>query len=143
MATSAKVYGLFLKSLLNGEVDYDTNTIKCALLTSSHTPNQDTHQYADDLTNELSGGGYAQQTLASKTVSYTSGTNTVAAFCDDIVFAALTATDIRYAVFFKDTGTPSTSPLICYMDFGADQDMTAQDLTIVMPVSGLVQITAA
>lgn len=58
----------FLK-VFNKEIDWDSDTIKLMLLTSSHTPNLDTHAYKSDLTNEVSGTGYTAggATLASKT----------------------------------------------------------------------------
>ena len=142
--TIAKVYGLAMTSAFNKEIDFDSDTIKVALCTSSYTPDQDTHQYASSLTNELSGGGYSRQTIASKTVTYTGGTNTLALDCADVTFSSLTATGVRYAVFIDtQTASDATSPLICYMDFEANQDLTAQDLTLVIAATGLVSLTAA
>jgi len=46
----SKLYGNFLKQALNKEIDWDSDTIKVALLSSSYTPNQDTHDYFDDVT---------------------------------------------------------------------------------------------
>ena len=59
-------------------VNWLTDTIKVALTTSAYTPNQDSHDYYNDLTNELStANGYTSGgvTLGSKTVTYDSGTN--------------------------------------------------------------------
>lgn len=147
MTTSANVYGLALKSLVNAEIDFDSNTIKCLLTTNSYTPNQDTHQYLSSITNELANGvsgvaGYGRVTLSGKSVSYSTSTNTLSLGCSDVLFASLTGV-CRYAVFFKDSGSAATSPLICYMDFGTDVTVTAQDLTIIMPTTALMQITAA
>lgn len=145
MAVTAKVYGKALQAIVNKEVDFDSDTIKVALCTSSYTPNQDTHDYYDDLTNELTDGSYTAggETLASKTVTYDSGTNTVTLDCADVTFSALTSTGIRYAVFYGDSGTDSTSPLLCYMDFGANQDVSAQDFILVIGASGLLTLTTS
>jgi len=43
----------------------------------------------------------------------------------------------RYAVVYKDTGTPSTSPLLCLIDFGADVATTNGTLLITLPAVGL------
>lgn len=51
---AAKMYGLFLKSLANKEIDLDTDTLKAMLCTSAYTPDQDTHQYKSSITNEVS-----------------------------------------------------------------------------------------
>jgi hypothetical protein len=75
----SKLYGNFLKQALNKEIDWDSDTIKVALLSSSYTPNQDTHDYFDDVsTYEVTGTGYTTGgiTLASKTSTY-DGTNNV------------------------------------------------------------------
>jgi len=141
--TIAKVYGLAMKSIINKEVDFDTDTVSVALCTSTYTPNQDTHQYASDLTNELSGGGYSRQTLGTATVTYTGGTNTLKLDGADVTFSGLTASGVRYAVFFMDTGADSVSPLLCYQDFESDQNLTAQDLTLVLNSSGLLTFTTA
>ena len=142
--TIAKVYGLAMKSMLNKEVDWDSDTIKVVLCTSSYTPNQDTHQYASSLTNELSGGSYSRQTITSPTVAYDGSTNILKLSCANVTFSAITASAVRYAIFVDtQTGSDSTSPLICYMDFEADQTLTAQDLTLVIPSTGVVTLTAA
>lgn len=144
MTVTAKVYGLAQQSLANKEIDFDTDTVKVMLCTSTYTPNQDTHRYKSDITNEVTGTGYTAggATLASKTVTYTSGTNTLALDAADPSWASSTIT-ARYAVFYVDTGTSSTSPLICYADFGADVSSTANTFTLTLDASGLVTLTAA
>jgi hypothetical protein len=141
--TIAKVYGLAMQSIINKEVDFDTDTVSVALCTDTYTPNQDTHQYASDLTNELSGGGYARQTLGTPTVAYTGGTNTLKLDGVDVTFTGITASSIRYAIFFMDTGADSVSPLLCYQDFETNQNLTAQDLTLVLNANGLLTFTTA
>jgi hypothetical protein len=121
MAGTALLYGSFPAKLANKEIDYDTDTVKVALCTSSYTPAQDTHDYFNDITNEVTGTGYTAggATLASKTVTYTAGTNTQAFDAADTSWTSSTIT-ARYAIIYVDTGTASTSPLIGYVDFGAD-----------------------
>ncbi len=63
-----------LVKTMNKEVDYDSDAIHLTLHTSTYTPNLNTHDYVDDLTNELAAsGGYTTGgvQLASKTVTYT------------------------------------------------------------------------
>jgi hypothetical protein len=144
MAVTAKVYGLAIKSLANKEIDWDSDTIKAALCTSSYTPNQDTHQYASSLTNELSGGSYSRQTLASKTTTYDTSSNTHTLDCADIVWTAITAADFRYMVYIDtQTASDATSPLIAYVDFGATQSATAQDVTVAINAAGAVSFVVA
>jgi hypothetical protein len=60
MATlTGQVYGGGLQSIMNKEVDADSDALKLLCLTASYTPDPDNHRYASSLTNELStGGGY-------------------------------------------------------------------------------------
>jgi hypothetical protein len=145
MAT-AKLYGSFLGKALNKEVDYDTDTIKVALLTSSYTPNQDTHDYLDDVVaNEVSGTGYTAggATLASKTLTYDGANNVTVLDAADVTWSASSIT-ARYAVIYDATpGTNATRPLIGYVDFGSDQSSTAGDFTITWDSTGIVRLTVA
>lgn len=144
MAVSAKLYGSFPAKLANGEVDWDTNTIKVALTTSSYTPNQDTHDYFDDITNQVVGTGYTAggATLASKTVNYDSGTNATTFDAADVTWSTSTIT-ARYAIIYRDTTVASTSPLIGYVDFGADVISSGGDFTIQWNASGIFTITVS
>jgi hypothetical protein len=114
------------------------------LCTSSYTPNQDTHRYKSSVTNEVSGTGYTAggATLASKTVNYDTASNTLTLDAADVSWSSSTIT-ARYAVFYVSTGTDSTSPLICYWDFGADVTTTSGTFLLTLSASGLVTLTAA
>jgi hypothetical protein len=56
---------------MNGAIDLDTDTIKVALVTSSYTPNADTHEDMADITNEVTGTGYNcwRSNIGNKTVT--------------------------------------------------------------------------
>jgi hypothetical protein len=141
----SKLYGNFLAKALNKEVDFDSDTIKVALLTSSYTPNQDTHDYFDDVVaNEVTGTGYTSggNTLGSKTVTYDGTNNVIILDAADTTWASSTIT-ARYAVVYDATGTNSTSALIGYVDFGSDQSSTNGNFTITWDSTGIVRITVA
>jgi hypothetical protein len=143
MAVSAFVYGLAMQSVFNKEIDFDSDDIRVALCTSSYTPNQDTHRYFSDITNEVSGTGYTAggQALANKTVGYTTGTNTLKLDADDPVWTTSTIT-ARYAVFYDRTpATDATRPLLCYWDFGADFSSVAGSFTLTIAASGIITAT--
>jgi hypothetical protein len=143
---ASKLYGQFLQKALNKEVDFDTDTIKVALLTSSYSPNQDTHDYFDDVnTNEVTGTGYSQGglTLASKTSTYDAANNVIILDAADVTWSSSTIT-ARYAVVYDDTpATNGTKPLIGYVDFGSDQSSTNGNFTITWDATGIVRITVA
>lgn len=75
----AKVYRQVPAKLLNKEIDFNSDALVWTLHTSTYTPNQDTHAYVSDLTNELStGGGYTAGTtgggglaISTPTMTYT------------------------------------------------------------------------
>lgn len=73
MAVTTSWYRKADLAAYNKEIDWDTDTIKISLHTSSYTPNLDTHDYFSDVTNEVSGTGYTSggATLASKAMTYT------------------------------------------------------------------------
>lgn len=144
MAVTAKMFGLAMKSMVNKEVDFDTDTVKVMLCTSTYVPNQDTHQYKSSVTNEVTGTGYTAggATLASKTVVYDTATNTLTLDCADPTWAASTIT-ARFAVFYISTGTDSTSALLCYWDFGADVSSSSGTFTLTIDAAGLITLTTA
>lgn len=145
MAVTAKLYGLALKSAFNKEIDWDTDVIKVMLCTSAYTPDQDTHQYKSSITNEVTGTGYTAggATLATPTINYTAGTNTLVLDAADTAWSNSTIT-ARYAVIYDSTpGTDATRPLIGYVDFGADVATTSGTFTITWDAAGIVTLTAA
>ena len=145
MAVSAKYYGKFFNSAFTKKVDLSADTIKVMLCTSSYTPDQDTHDFKDDVTNEVTGTGYSAggATLSSPTLTYTGGTNTLAFDGGDVSWAGSTLT-ARYAVVYDSTpGTDATRPLIMYVDFGADVSTTAGTLTVTWDSAGLASVTVA
>jgi len=139
----SKLYATAMKQLGNKEIDWDTDTIKVMLTTSSYTPNQQTHDYKNDVTNEISGAiGYTTggATLAGKTVTTSTLTTTYDA--NDVSWTTATFT-FRYAIIYVDTGVASTSPLICYIDFGSDVSISTGTVTIQFNASGIFTLTVA
>lgn len=143
---ASKLYGSFIAKSLNKEIDLDTDTIKVALLTSAYTPNQDVHDYFDDVSSyEVTGTGYTAggATLTGKTVSYDAPTNTITFDADDVVLASSTIT-ARYAVVYDASpATAATRPLIGYVDFTSDQSSTNGNFTITWDATGIVKVTVA
>lgn len=145
------LYGKLFANAFGGEtagesvaIDILSDTIKVMLCTSTYSPNQDTHEFKSDVTNEISGTGYTAggSSLANKTLTYTGATNKTTFDADDTTWSSATLT-ARYAVIYKDTGTGSTSPLIAYIDFVSDQTSTNGNFTIQWNASGIFEITVA
>lgn len=135
------IYNSFKKKIMDGSIDLDTDTIKVALVTSSYTPDQDVHDFFDDITNEVSGTGYTAggASLANKAVTADNTDNEGVFDADDVSWTTSTIT-ARGAVLYKSTGTASTSALICYIDFGADKISTAGTFTISWNSEGILNL---
>ena len=142
MAVTAFWYGKAFLSLLNKEMYLTGDTLKVMLCTSSYTPDQDTHDYKSDVTNEVSGTGYTAggAALSNVAVTYDAGSNTIKFDADDTSWAASTIT-ARYAVVYDDTATDD--PLLLYVDFGADVTSTAGTFLISWNSSGIGTITVS
>ncbi len=135
------IYNSFKKKIMDGSIDLDTDTIKVALVTSSYTPDQDAHDFFDDVTNEVSGTGYTAggATLANKAVTADNTDNEGVFDADDVSWPTSTIT-ARGAVIYKSTGTASTSPLIAYIDFGADKSSSAGTFQITWNAEGILNL---
>jgi len=144
MAVTAKLYSNFPHLLLEDKLAGSIldQTIKVALCTSSYTPAQDTHDYFDDITNEVTGTGYTAggATLGTKTNTVSAKVTTFDAADTSWTTSTITA---RYAILYYATGTPGTSLLIGYIDFGADQSSSSGTFQITWNASGIFTITVA
>lgn len=150
MAVSAKWYGLGVKTQFGATAadrsDWVADTIKAALASSAYTPNQDTHDYFNDITNELANGsGYTSGgvALANKSLTYDTATNETRLDADDVSWTSFTTADVRYVIIYKDTGTASTSKLFGYVDLGSAQAITAGTLALTWDSTGVLKITAS
>jgi hypothetical protein len=143
---ASKLYGNFIAKAFNKEVDWNSDTIKIALLSNSYTPDQDAHDYFDDVASfEVTGTGYTAggNTLANATNSYNSATNVIILDADDVTWSSSTIT-ARYAVVYDASpATNATRPLIGYVDFGSDQSSSNGNFTITWDSTGIVRVTVA
>ena len=145
MAVTAKFFGKFFVSLCNKEIDLDSDSLKLLLVNSSYTPNQDTHQYKSDVSNEVIGTGYTAggATVSSVTVSYNSGTNTLSFDAADVTWATASIT-ARYGILYDASpGSDAIRSLIGYIDFGGDVTSTGADFTVVWDDAGIGSVTVA
>lgn len=136
------VYNSFKQKIQDGSIDLDTDTIKVLLVTSSYTPDIDTHEDLADVTNEVSGTGYTTggEALANKAVTKDTANDRGKFDADDVTWASSSIT-ARGAIIYKDTGTPGTSWLIAYKDFGADKTSISDDFTIQWSADGILYLS--
>lgn len=144
MADVAKFYGKAFVSAFNKEIDFNSDTIKAMLTTSTYTPDQDTHQYKSDVTNEITGTGYtaAGLTLANCTIAYDGATNTLKLDCDDFSWGPGASFTARTLVVYDSTpGSDATRPLIMYVTFNADIPVTSSTFSATVNAGGLCTVT--
>lgn len=146
MAVTAKLYGQVFVHAFGKKIDWLNDTIKCSLHASGYVPDQDVHDFQNDLTSEAPAtGGYATGgvTLANKTMTYTAGTNVTMLDADDAVWAASTITARTAVVYDATPGTAPTNPLICYQNSDADISSSGGEFRVQWNASGIVNATAA
>ncbi len=108
------VYDSYKRDFQNGTIDVDTDTFICGLSTSTYVPNRQTHETLASITNEVSGSGYARQTLTG--VALTEPVAGTWQFdSNDPVFTASGGSIVaRYWWIFDDTPTSPADPLFAY-----------------------------
>ncbi len=146
MSVTAKMMGQALMMALNKEIDWASDEIKVALLTSAHAPDQDTDVYYDGSngwTEVTQAGGYTTggAIAATPTIGYTAGTNVIKLDANDVTWADSTIT-ARYAVIYDNTPA-SNKPILGYVDFGADFSSSSGNFTITWSSDGIFTCTAS
>jgi hypothetical protein len=141
MAT-AVIYNSFRTRQLNGNaINFTSDTIKVALLTSSYTPSVSAHVFFSDLTNEVVGAGYTTGGVALTGLAVNQDNvgndTTVAASNPSWASSTITA---RYAAVYKSTGTAGTSALIGYIDFGGNKTTNGDTFLIQLAAAGLLEL---
>ena len=145
MAVTAKWYGLNVKDQWGATpVNWSSDTIKVSLHTSTYVPNQDTDEFWNVATNEIAGTGYTTGgvTLGTKTLTYDAPTNEARLGAANASWASATFT-FRIGCIYKSTGTSTTSPVMGYVDMGADQSVSSGTFTIQWDATGVLKGTAA
>ena len=126
------LYNSALEDEANGVINYDTGTFKLLLVTSSYTPNIDTHTTLADITNEVaSGSGYTtggEEVAVTVTKSTANDRVTIEFAAASWPSASFTA---RRGIYYQlDSGTPANSPLIGVNDFGSDITATGGTFSV-------------
>ncbi len=124
------IYNSAIYDASTGAIDFDTDTFKMMLVTSSYTAAK-THMKRNAVTNEVSGTGYtAGGNAAAATVTKDDANSRV-----DITFAITSWTTstitARAGVIYKSRGGASSADeLVGYVDFGSDVSSTAGTFSV-------------
>ena len=115
------IFNRALEQWAKGTIDFDTDTFKVMLTTSSYSENKDTHDYRDDVTNEVTGTGYtAGGNTATVTVTLDTANDRIDISLGGTTWTTSTIT-ARKAVYYKSRGGASSADeIIAVNDFGSD-----------------------
>lgn len=131
------IYNRFKANLMNKVVDLEADTIKVMLLSGGHSFTATHNTIADIQANQISGTGYTSggATIASGAVTQAATTSWDAT---DTSWTSATFT-ADHAVIWDDS--VATDDLICSIDFGGSQTVTAGTFTIQWDASGIIDLT--
>ncbi len=121
------IYNSALYDAYVGSIDFDTDTFKVLLVTSSYSPDKDTHTKRSDITDEVPNGSGYTTGGAAATVGVVNDT------ANDRINTSLGAASwttatitARGAVYYKSRGGASSADeLVAYIDFGGNITSTA------------------
>ncbi len=147
MAITAKWYVNGLKHFSTANVDWDgADDVRVALMGAGYTPDQDAHDFFDDVSaNEATGTGYTAggAALGSRVLIVDAATNEVRLDAADVSWANSTLT-ARYAVVYKKRGgVSSADELLMYIDFGGPEQTSAGTFSIFWATDGVIKLVAA
>lgn len=119
------IYNSAIDDMARGAIDFDTDTFKTMLVTSSYTPNKDTHDRRDDVTNEVSGTGYtAGGATSACTVTKDTANDKVTLSFAAVSWASSTITAAAAVIYKSRGGASSADELVAYVDFGGNVSTT-------------------
>lgn len=132
------LYPNFKHSAVKGDFDIDASTIKVALVLNSAAYNA-THDNYDDISANVVG---TPQTISAATFTLDTGDGGTELDGGDVTFTALSGSEVGSMVIYKDTGTPSTSQLIAWIDSytGLPFTPSGADLDITWPAAGILRL---
>ena len=114
------IYNSCVDYVCKGSIDFDTDTFKMMLVTSSYTPSK-SHDFRDDVTNEVTGTGYtAGGNAATPTVTKDNVNNRVDISWSITSWTSSTITARAGVIYKSRGGASSADELIGYVDFGSD-----------------------
>lgn len=118
----------------------EAETHKELLCQDGYTPAYDTHDFRDDVTNEVSGTNYTAGGVACTGTEWTIAAGLMTFDMTDTVYTNVTISDAMAGVFYFNVGTAGTDQLICLQDFVTAASATAADFTIQHAAGGVLTL---
>lgn len=130
-------YPSVARQLFVGSVwDWVANTINIMIMTNTYTFSA-THDFRDDITNEVTGTNYTAGGLALDNKTASAANPTVLTANDEVIAqsAGGFANGRKYALTKITGGAANTDPLLCYGAAAGDFGNVAGQLTLDVPAS--------
>lgn len=102
------LYGKGKEKLLTAAVNFSSETIKAALVSTAYSPNLSTDEFYTTISPHVLG---TPQTLGTKSILLG-----VFDAADSLFEAVLAGSTVKAVVLYKDSGLAGTSPLLAYID---------------------------
>ena len=137
-------FGLGMKAVQSGAIDLDTDTFKIMLTDNTYTPDQDAHDFRNDVTGEITGTGYSAGglTLTGVSLTYDGTSNEIRLdWSTDPSWSSATFTAYKAVIYKSRGGASSADELLCWIDFGGAQTVTAGTFTIQFAATGVLKTT--
>ena len=131
MSAASLIFNSMLEDMARGAIDFDTDTFRVMLVTSTYTPDKDTHTKRSDVTNEVVGTGYvAGGAVSVCTVFKDTALDKVTLSFAVTSWATATITARACEIYKSRGGAASADELVAHVDFGADITSTADTFTV-------------
>lgn len=117
--TASGVYG---KSLEKAFIDtlgesWEAEDNKVLLVSDSHTPDFDAHDFRDDITNEVTGTNWSSGGVALTGTEITLSSGVLTFDATDVSVASTTLSSVMASVLYTNVGASSTDQLVMLHDF--------------------------
>lgn len=127
------VFNKAVEEMVRGNLDFDGNTFKMALVTTAYTETEkDGYDDRADLTSEVSGASQGYTTggnAVTATVTPDDSTNQITIGFSDVSWTSATITAAG-AVIYKSTGTAANDTVVAFLDFGGNVASTNGTFTV-------------
>jgi hypothetical protein len=140
--TASGFYGLTLEKMFidtAGE-SMEAEDNKGLLVTDSYTPNFDTHDFRDDITNEVTGTNYTAGGAAITGTEITLSSGTLTWDFTDPSWASSTIANAMAHVSYFNVGSAATDQLLLLLDFVTAVSTTNGTLLVAINASGALTL---
>jgi hypothetical protein len=123
------VYDSVLNDVARGNIDFDSDSYKILLVTSSYTAAKASHDKRNDVTNEITGTGYTAGGAAIVCTLTDDTAKKILTFASTS-WATATFTAAAAVIYKARGGASSADELIAYLDFSGSVSASASTFSV-------------